>query len=153
MTGAAKTGIFLGLPNARQFEPVVQLGDNAPSTGLTFKVVMDAVLASDCASVAFPATLSSGDSSNDTSLWWLPDGGSLTMLAREGSGADGGGFHKTFTSLAIPGGHTGPIFLASLVQGFDGVDKTNDIGVWGADSARSVRKLFRDAIRSRRVKW
>jgi hypothetical protein len=152
LAGAATTGIFLGNPAGKAWEPVVQLGGATGITGVIFKALKDPVLAADSAALAFPATLAGTRVSpaNDTSLWWKPDDGALTMLAREGEPAVGGGKWKSFASLAIPGGNTGPMFLASL----SGVPTTRDIGVWAVDSAGALRVLFRegDTIAGKEVK-
>ncbi len=114
--------------------------------GVTFKSFKDVVLASNGGGLAFPAVLQGLDvvKENDFSLWWRPPGEDLTLLAREGKPAVGGGMWKAFTSLAIAGGETGPIFLATLLQGVDGIDKTNDVGVWATDGAGALRLLFRE---------
>ena len=144
------TGSTMGTYGAGLFvdgELKVSLGQGATLLpGVTFKAFKDPVIAADSAAIAFPATLAGTGvlPANDTSLWWQPASGALTLLAREGTAAVGGGTWKGFASLALPGGATGPIFVGSLVQGAGGIDATKDMGVWAVDSTGALRLLFRE---------
>ena len=163
VSAAKAKGIFVSGEAAGEWEPLVQLTDSAPGlSGVAFNTLSDPVLAGDAANdggVAFSAKLTGTGvaAANDTSLWWQPKGGELTLLAREGAQAadcaTGAGW-KAFTSLAYPGGVTGPIFVASLKRGGGGVNATNDMGVWGVDSTGALRLLFRegDTVGGRVVK-
>lgn len=138
-------GIFFssGAPNG-VWNPVVRVGDTA-ALDVTFKALKDPVLKpAGEEAVAFIATLAGGTvtPTTDTSVWWN-HGGTLSALANEGGAAPGGGVWKKFTSLAFPGGTTGPLLLGALAQE-SGVDATNDVGVWGVDSNNSLQKLFRE---------
>ena len=117
----------------------------------------DPVLAPGTDSVAFPATLSGVSSVTDATLWWKPTNGPLKLLAREGVRPEGlptGTKWEAFPTLALPGGETGPIFVATLKQNTGGVDASNDKGVWAVDSVGNLRLLFRkgDTIEGRELK-
>ncbi len=159
VTSANAKGIFLGIGGA--FEPVARVTGVTGITGATFRAFKDPVLAPATGAVAFPATIKGlgvVTSSDDATLWWRPAGGTLTLLAREGSqpAETGAGVKwKTFASLAISGGgRGGPLFTATLLQGSGGVSKTNDAGIWAVDSAGALRLLVRegDVIGGKTVK-
>jgi hypothetical protein len=85
---------------------------------------------------------------NDTGLWWISGAGGTRLLAQEGTQAVGcavGQKFATFRSLALPGGTTGPLFVAKLAGG--SVNPQNDVGAWVADSSGSLRLLFREGQR------
>jgi hypothetical protein len=95
---------------------------------------------------AFHATLSGGSTTNanDYSLWWWHSAApALSLLAREGDPAPGGGSWKSFTSLTtVPG--RGPAFTASLAVNRSAITNANDAGLWAINSAGVLRKLFRE---------
>jgi hypothetical protein len=127
---------------------LVALGGRPTGVGRTvFRTLGDPVLAPGANSVAFPATLFHQSPASDATLWWQPANDLLTLLAREGASPPGMPAEarwKTFPSLALPGGETGPIFLATMERGTGGVDASNDKGVWAVDSLGTLRLLFRE---------
>jgi hypothetical protein len=80
-------------------------------------------------------------------------------LAREGGqppGAPNGAKWKSFSSLALPGGDTGPIFTASLKVGpsatFERITAKNDFGLYALDSFGTLREMLReDQIIERKI--
>lgn len=122
--------------------------------------------------IAFSARLTGTGvlSSNDTGIWWHPDGGTLGVLAREGDAAVEAQPAATipkgvkplpvwnkFVSLALPDGVYGPLFVASMVNasknpktgertlpGPGGVTTASDVGLWGVDSVGDLRLLLRE---------
>ncbi len=54
-----------------------------------------------------------------------------------------GAHWQKFTSLALPGGGSGPVFTASLGLGH-GVTPGNSFGIWGVDPAGTMRALVRN---------
>lgn len=128
-------------PLARVTKPV----DPANATGPKFSVLKDPVL-SGTGALAFPATLSGGGLKGlaITTLWHRPAGGALTLLAQGSKrppGLPAAAQFRAFTSLAIS--EKGPLFAATLLPGKGRVTAANAKGVWGADSAGTLRLLFR----------
>ncbi len=153
---------------------LVTKGDAAP--GVTygkFAAFQDPVSALN-RSIAFRGTLT-----NDTvagisvgnyhGIWWRDGAGVLKLVARKGYEAAEaapaasipvgvGPLPKWngFTSLALPEGATGPLFVASLLNstpvpvgspklpGPGGVTTATDVGLWAVDSAGALRLLLRE---------
>jgi hypothetical protein len=95
---------------------------------------------------AFPATLSgiSTTGANDASLWWWHGGApALSLLAREGSAAPGGGRWKSFISLTSIA-RRGPAFTATLAIDGAAITPANDKGLWAINSAGGLRRLVRE---------
>lgn len=86
--------------------------------------------------------------SNDTGIWWQPASGPMQLVAREGAqppGVPEGARWAKFTSLALPGGQTGPLFVGAMVnQKKVGVTRESDIGLWAVDSTGLLRLLVRE---------
>lgn len=79
--------------------------------------------------------------SNDIGTWWSR-GGTLALLAREGSPApDTDGVFDSFKSLALPDG-AGPLLVAKLVVA-GAVTANNNAGLWAADSAGALHLILR----------
>jgi hypothetical protein len=144
VTKANGEAIFEG--DGENFELVARVG--FPGVGSTiFRTLGDPVLARGADSVAFPAMLSGESSATDATLWWKPVNSPLTLLAREGGSPPDLPIKarwQTFLSLALPGGGTGPIFVATLERGAGGVAASNDVGVWAINSLGTLRLLFRE---------
>jgi hypothetical protein len=123
------------------------VGAPSPVAGAKFSALKDPVLAAD-GGVAFPATVKGGAAKGNgvNTLWWLPPGQPLTLLAQGGTRPSldlpVAAQWKTFTSLAIAEGR-GPIFTATLVPNKGGVTKSAATGAWGVDFTGAVRLLFR----------
>ena len=144
VTTANSPGIFLG--DAAGFEPLVRPGQVATALGTaTFKSVLDPVLSPDGDAVAFSSIMRGAGvtPTTDQVLWLADSNATLSVLAREGTDAVGGGTWKAFSELAFPGGGRGPLFLASLKPG-GGVTGANDAGAWAVDSKGTLRPLFRE---------
>ena len=129
------------------------------SGGATWKAFKDPLLSLDGTMSAFAATLTGGGttSANDTAIYWQsggPGGGPHVKLAREGEPAAeaDGAVWKSFTSLAVPGGGTGPILLAKLLTGASGAPgpggtlAATDTGLWGTDGLGALRLLLREGV-------
>ncbi|MBL9154861.1 MAG: delta-60 repeat domain-containing protein [Verrucomicrobiales bacterium] len=84
--------------------------------------------------------------STDTGIWSRPAGAPAPLLlAREGSPAaeaGAGPVWAKFTALAQPTGATGTLIGGTLAGGT--VNKANDAGYWGLDSAGDLRLLLRE---------
>lgn len=157
VTRADAKGIFLSDDRGATWEPLVRIGDNAPGLGgeVKFSDLRDPVHSSTDASVAFLSTVKGGAvrSSNNSTLWWKPDGGTLTLIAREGetlTAGTVGAKWRSFTSVAMPGGAVGPIFTATLQHGMNGqlgpggVAARNAIALYAVDSSGNLRELMRE---------
>jgi mono/diheme cytochrome c family protein len=148
--GAVKTsnarGIFVDYGDAT-YTSIARLTDLAGTTGASFIVLKDPVLADDDG-VAFSATLKGGTVKGlaATTIWWKPAGGALTLLAqggaRPGNDLPPAAQWKTFPLLAIAA-NRGPIFTATLVPGKGGVTAATASGVWATDFNDATRLLFR----------
>jgi len=77
----------------------------------------------------------------------------VTLLAREGDlapGAPANAQWKNFSSLAQPGGATGPLFTASLQKGTatvphpSGITSADDFALYGTTSLGAVFELLRE---------
>ena len=82
---------------------------------------------------------------NDYAIFYRPEGAALRSIARERDqppGTPTGTRWKNFTSLALPGGDTGPVFRATLSGA--GVTTLNDAGVWAVKTDGTVVLLFRE---------
>ncbi len=130
----------------------VQSGDDAPGTsGAKFGQFGDPVL-SGGSLLAFAATLNpvlGGVTAGNSAGIWSNVSGSLSLIARQGSQADGapiGVLYSNFSELALPA-YGGPVFLAQLKYG-QGLNGTNNIGLFGSDKTGTVSLLLRtgDAI-------
>ncbi len=151
VSGTAATGIFQSTDDAATWEPVAQIGDGAPgfAAGQLFSALKDPVSSAADAGLAFLGTLKGGGvkANMNTGVWWQPDGGALTLLAGEGAQAaecPTGAVWSSFTSLALPGGTTGPLFVARLLPGKGGVKAMSDYGLWAVDNAGALRLLVRE---------
>ncbi len=143
---ATAKGIFQSHSGGFGWEPVVRSGDDAfvgPS-GSTFVSFKDPVNSLDSDDFAFVATVKgTGITSSNNDTLWLGHGLDLPLLiAREGDATvpnAPGAKWKSFSSVAMPGGHAGPLFTASLVKGLagaegpGGITGANDFGFYATD--------------------
>ena len=132
-------------------EPLALVGEPAPDAGgAVWASFKDPVFAIDGETLAFSAKLKGNGvtSATDTALYVQvsagPGGGPHVKLAREGEPApeSGGAVWKTFTSLAVPGGPTGPLLLAKL----GGATTTTDDALYGTDTTGALRLLLREGV-------
>lgn len=137
-------------------DALATIGAAAPALGAaTFSALQDPVLSSDGATVAFLAKIKGTGitAATHSTLWWQPDGGALTLLARTGAQpaeVPTGAQWKTLTSLAMSQATTGqgrPLFVGALVAKKGGVNATNDIAVWSVDTPGVLRLAFREGDR------
>ncbi len=145
--GAANgRGIFLNDPATGTYRAIARTGEPAPPLdGAKYLALQDPVLAADGASLAFAAKLTGIRGLGANTLWWLPAGGSLRLLAQAGQHAPGtpeAQHWQAFTSLAIAP-RRGPLFTAALTPGKGGVTAANASGVWATDFTGALRLLFR----------
>lgn len=110
------------------------------------KSVKDPVIDDD-GHVSFPATLMGAGitSANDSALISNAPGGTLAIVAQEGTTApdSGGAVWKSFQSLAAPGGGGGVLILGTLVQAGT-ITALNDTGVWSADASGTLHLVLQE---------
>lgn len=148
---ATAKGIFVSADTGTTWNPLVRTGEIVPNFGdrVIFTGFRDPVNSSTDSGVAFLATTKGPGvrGSNNDTLWWKADGGQLKLVAREGdepaSGPSGAKW-KSFTSLALPGGGAGPIFVAALVPGAGSVTSASDCGLYAIDSEGTLLELIRE---------
>lgn len=122
-----------------------RVGDEAVGIpGAAFSFFLDPVL-DDEGNVAFIARVTGQGvvPENDRGVW-VHNGQTLQLVAREGGEAPGapGAQFERFTSISLKNGQV--LFLAELVQGVGGIDKTNDIGVWSWDPENGLLPFIRE---------
>jgi hypothetical protein len=143
VTAATSSGIFFG--SGFGFEPLVRPGQTATTLGTaTFASFLDPVMSPDGEAIAFSSFVKGNGVTPATNqvLWIADANAALSVLAREGTDAVGGGTWKAFTNLAFPGGGRGPLFLATLKTG-GAITGANDSGAWAVDSTGALQRLFR----------
>lgn len=94
---------------------IARKGQLAPGTTATF-LTFDDPAAGSASSASFTAKLAGATTASDTGLW-ESRANTLGLVAREGSAAPdiaGGVTIKAVTRFAHPGGHLGPVFIATL---------------------------------------
>jgi hypothetical protein len=119
--------------------------DGNPLPGLKFKKFADPIAGAN-GSTAFSATVAGNGvpAANRSGLWFAAGDNVVKMLARAGDPAPGGGLWESFQSLVLPDGpKSGPLFTASLATGVDAVTSLDNHGLWGVDSAGTLRLLLR----------
>lgn len=153
-TAANARGVFVDYGNPT-YTKIVRVTEPDITTGLTFSVLKDPVLAEDNA-LAFPATVKATTAVKGyatTTLWWKKNFGPLQLLAQGGPRPAGQPIPglpieaqwTSFPSLAIAADR-GPIFSATLLAGKGGVTAATANGVWATDYAGTTRLLFRTGI-------
>lgn len=151
VTSTAAGGIFLtGDGLIQTWEPVARQSGTAPGTDGFFSTFKDPVMAIDRPSVAFIGAVTGGTvtGANDTGIWWQPAGAALELVAREGDEppAAPGTKWDHFTSLALPGGGTGPLLLAKLASGTTPVTTLDDVALYGVTSDGTLGELVREGV-------
>jgi len=147
-------GIFQSTNGGTTWEPVVRAGSTPP--GITdasiFTSFKDPVNSATDAGVAFIGTSKLGKI-GATGIWYQPEGGALSLIALQGRQPDTGPVGakwRAFTSLALPGGGLGPVFIAGLEKGPNGtpgpggIDNSNDVGLYAVDSVGVLHELIRE---------
>ena len=138
VTTANRSGIWMW--DGAQLALVARGGDQAPGApaGSVFSqpgvpLLRDAML-------VFHATLATTGggvtSSNDTGIWVL-ENGTFTLLAREGSAAPGAPSGAVFHALParLAGNDAGNVIFPALLRPGNGVDSSNDNGLWARSPA------------------
>lgn len=147
-------GIFQSTNGGTTWEPVARAGSTPP--GITdasiFAVFKDPVNSATDAGVAFIGTSKLGKVGT-AGIWYQPEGGALSLIALQGREPETGPVGakwRTFTSLALPGGVLGPVFVAGLEKGPNGtpgpggIDNSNDVGLYAVDSVGVLHELIRE---------
>jgi hypothetical protein len=154
--GVTKTtakGVMMSDDSGATWDPLARLGDPATAIDPTaaFSSIWDPVSSS--SGVAFLGTVKGGSVSagDNDAIWWKPTGGDLAPLAREGDqppGAPDGAKWKSFSSLALPSGDTGPIFTAYLKPGptatAERITAKDDLALYAVDSFGTLREVLRE---------
>jgi hypothetical protein len=99
--------------------------------------------------LAFRAKTKGSEQPLSDGIWWLARSwGPLQRMARTGSQAAecaAGEKWLAFKSLALPGGATGPLFVATINSLGDRHTRgKSDTGVWAVDRGGAPRLLFRE---------
>jgi kumamolisin len=120
----------------------------APGTSGTFLTLSDPVY-NDNEAVAFSGALkiATGQATSLTAAGvWSNSGGSLALVARQGSQAPGclaGATFAAFTSVALPD-QGGVILLATLnLNAAAGVTAANQTGIWAVDTSGNLQLIVR----------
>ena len=103
VTAATSSGIFFG--SGSGFEPLVRPGQTATALGTaTFASFLDPVMSPDGEAIAFSSFVKGDGVTPATNqvLWSADTNATLSVLAREGTDAAGGGTWNAFTNLAFP---------------------------------------------------
>jgi len=142
--GAGLAAILAGPPAA--LNTLAITGQAAPGfpNGMNFRSFQDPLHGR--STVFLARVQGSGISrSTDTALYIKRLNG-VELLARAGTDAADvnlGARWRAFESVALGPEATGPIVFATLLPDKSGVDQKNNVGLWGTDSAGSLRKLLR----------
>ncbi len=137
---------------------IVSKGDGTGISGGIFSALKDPVNAAN-RSVAFLGTMKTNTpagigATNNDGIWRSDSTNGLSLVAREGAQppeAPAGAQWKKFSSLALPEGSRGPIFVAAMHNktgtvspGPGGITTANDVGLWATDSFGSLRLLLQE---------
>lgn len=153
---ANSRGIFVSADQGVNWEPLVRLGDGATGiSGAAFRAFRDPANSSTGAALSFIGIVGGSGvlSSNDTGIWYSPDGATLQLVAREGSKpveAPEGAQWKSFSSLVQPGTPAdsgapfGPIFTATLAKGAGGITSSDDVALYALDRMNTLHELVRE---------
>ncbi len=156
-TAANNVAIFAE-DDAFSLARIVSKGDGAGISGGIFSALKDPVNAAN-RSVAFFGTMKTNTpagigATNNDGIWRSDSTNGLSLVAREGAQppeAPAGAQWKKFSSLALPEGSRGPIFVAAMhsktgtvAPGPGNIFPTNDVGLWATDSLGSLRLLLQE---------
>jgi|GEM_PF-6085694 len=157
VTAQQARGIFTTTDGGSSWEPLAQTqAADAPGMGVAAKFVSfrDPVNSSTDAGVAFIGVAKGGavTTATDNGIWWQPAGGTLGLIAQEGSEppSASGAKYKVFSSLALPGNDNGPLFTALLEKGLagapgpGGVTSANDSVLYAIDSSNVLKEVVRE---------
>ena len=137
---------------------IVSKGDATGVSGGIFSALKDPVNAGN-RSVAFLGTMKADaingiNSTNNDGIWRSDDTNGLSLVAREGAQppeAPVGAQWKSFTSLALPEGARGPLFVgtmhsktAGVSPGPGNITAATDVGLWATDSTGALRLLLQE---------
>jgi uncharacterized repeat protein (TIGR03803 family) len=149
---ASSKAILVSDDAGETWEPIARVGTpTVVGNEVVFSAITDPV-ASNIGSAFFATIKGRGvtPGTNDA-VWWKPSSGTLGMLAREGNqppGAPIGARWKSFSSLAIAGGDTGPLFTGTLKSGLPAganrISGKDDFGLYARDSFGTLRELLRE---------
>ena len=154
-TPAQRVGAVLVSDDAgTHWDPLARIGEPAPGVGgvAVFGGFKAPVNSATDAGVAFIGTIKDGGvvSSNDTAVWWKPNGDPLQLIAREGFAPPipeiAATRLKSITSLALPGGSTGPLFTVALHVNVGGITGIDDAALIGIDSAGNPQLLAKENL-------
>jgi kumamolisin len=147
VTAADNSGIWAD-DDTGALQLVARTGIAAPGAGATFASLSDPVY-NDNEAVAFRGKLkiASGQASSSNGVGvWSNSGGSLALIARQGSQAAGcpaGATFSAFTSLALPD-QGGVVMLATLnLNHAAGVTSANKTGIWAVDTGGNLQLIAR----------
>ena len=130
--------------DGRQVNSIAARRGGAIAPGLTWNTFRDPVLNVGGAAAWFGQMSGATASDNDV-LAFTPNGGTPTIIAREGVAApDTDSVFNTFTALALPDGAAGPLFSATLRIGKGTATSANDTGLWAVSSTGEIILLFRE---------
>ena len=158
-TSANNAAIFAQDDTTFTAARMVSKGDVAIGvSGGIFSALKDPVSAGN-RSVAFLGTMKADAvneiaGTNDSGIWRTDDTNGLSLVAREGAQppeAVAGAQWKAFTSLALPEGARGPLFVATMHSkigtaspGPGGITTATDTGLWATDSTGALRLLLQE---------
>jgi hypothetical protein len=116
----------------------------------TIRALKDPVI-DDAGRVAFPCSLEGTgiSSANDAAIVSNAPGGTLAIVAQEGTqaaGAPTGAVWKSFTSVSLPGGGAGALIYGSMKQGAGGITSSTDKAVWSADSSGTMHLVLQEGV-------
>ncbi len=148
-------GVFKSLSAGEFWEPVARSGETAPGFGTgVFTAFKDPLISPTCSDIAFLGTAKPTPTARAlTGIWFKPDLGSLALIASQGAqppGAPPLAQWKSFASVALPGGETGPLFTAFLVKGVGaapgpgGITSIDDFALYFTNYHGAVRELIRE---------
>ena len=157
----ATSGIWAG--QAGDLDLIALEGEHAPGTGddVRFALFLSAPIVNAAGDVIFTALLEGQgvDASNDVGIWAADENG-LRLIARTGDSAPGPGGEFVFDALAgldfgllegegdvtfplLVSNARGQIIFTGKVSG-EGIDETNDRGVWIADGDGQLRLVAQE---------
>jgi len=121
---------------------VTRKGDGAPGTSVSFAGLGSPVI-NRVGQTAFQASLTGpGVNINNSEGIWFEDGGSLSLVAREGDGAPG--TSASFRSISDPIlNGAGQVAFSSFLTG-SGVSSNNDRGIWAQDLSGMLTLIARE---------
>jgi hypothetical protein len=153
LTGASSTLYHDGIWSDRSgaLELVARRGSQAPGTpaGVNFEHLRIEVTLNDADQIAFYALLAGNglDSTNDRGIW-LEGSGNMTLVARAGNPAPGtpdGVKYSHFSPFQVGQltlNAAGQVAFGAVLTG-DGVDITNNIGIWATDARGAAQLVAR----------